>query len=147
MSAPEYAVRSAAETRRDVAAAYRRRYGRERPPVRWDDQACAAWRRAHRDAGMSGAWTYTPVPSAAALLTTLDALGGTCNGAALARAAGVPQGHATSVSLPRFARMGLVTDSRDDVEGAAGRTGSPTRWTITAPGRALARELHRGEIR
>ena len=146
MSAPEHAVRSAAETRRDVAAAYRRRHGRERPPARWDDEACAAWRVAHRAAGMLGAWTHTPIPSAAALLVTLDGLGGQCNGAALARAAGVPQGHATAVTLPRFARMGMVI-SETGVDGAAGHTGLPTRWIITPEGRALARALRRGEAR
>lgn len=136
-----------ARNRRQAEATYRRRTDRKRPPERWNDEACAAWRAAHQRAGVLGAWTYTPVVSAAALLVALDRLGA-CNGAALAREAGVPQGHATSVTLPRFDRLGLVDRiDGDDVEGAAGRTGRPICWHITAAGRELARALRDGEIR
>jgi hypothetical protein len=140
------AVQIAATVQHRVDQQYRYKHGgRERPGPRWSDQACAAWREAHRRAGMTGAWTTTPVASAVALLDALAGLG-TCNGAELARHAGVQQGQATSVTLPRFERLNLVSRSTD-AEGVAGRTGRPTRWTITRAGRELARVLRDGRLR
>lgn len=140
MTAPE---RSPAQTAREVGQVYRRRYGRDRPAPRWDTDARAAWQAAHRAGGHAGAWTHTPIPSAVVLLTTLAEHRRPVSGTALARAAGVSQGRATSVTLPRFAELGLA----EAASGTPVRPGTraPTLWTITPAGAELADTMRRGE--
>lgn len=134
----DHVLRSVTHTQRDVAATYRRRTGRDRPPPPYPPAGLAAWRDAHRAAGMDGSWTHTPPRSSVALLSAL-AEHGPLASADLVAAAGVTQGNATSRGLPRLDAAGLVTAQQVDSPRYRGRT--RTEWAITRRGRDVLAAL------
>lgn len=123
---------------RATAREYRRRTGRDRPTPDYPAAGLVAWRAAHRDARMDGAWTHTPPGSALALLDVLAADGPLDSGTLVARA-GVSQGNATSRTLPRLETAGLVTSR--PVPMPRYRNRFTTEWALTERGRGVLTAL------